>query len=343
LKNAYDFLQHTQCFATGGYGPAERILRADGSLGRSLDMRIDDFETPCGSWAGFKMSRYLIAFTGDARYGDWTERLFYNCAGASLPLGPGGKNFYYSDYRVAGGIKVYDEGTFTCCSGSLLQDLADYHNIIYFRDANALYVNLYVPSEVVWKRQQGGTVKLTQRTDYPSTETSTLRVEPERPSAFALKFRVPGWSREISVKVNGVPTNLQVSRSWASVERTWSPGDTVEVTIPLRFRTEAVDPQHPKRVAVVRGPVVYVLDAGRHEPVPALPPDLNQWLAPAGSTVSPSTGRVEDGPELFRMPDFQDPRGPRTLTALWRPFYSTVENWRYRMYFDSDALPILLW
>lgn len=343
LTNGYDFLQRTQCFATGGYGPAERIVRADGSLGRSLDMRMDSFETPCGSWAGFKMTRYLLGFTGEARYGDWTERLLYNGIGAALPLRPGGKNFYYSDYLLTGAIKVYDEGNFTCCSGSLFQDVADYHNIIYFKDPNALYVNLYVPSEVVWKRP-GGAVKLIQQTDYPEAETSTLRIEPERKgAAFALKFRVPQWSRDVSAKVNGAPQDMEAEPgTWASIERAWASGDTVEITIPLRFRIQPVDLQHPTRVAVLRGPVVYVLDAGRHEPVPQLPDDLDAWLTPAGSPVSPSTERMETEKALFRMPPFQDRRGPRNLTALWRPFYSTVENWRYRIYFEKEDLPMLL-
>jgi hypothetical protein len=52
---------------------------------------------------------------------------------------------------------------------------------------------------------------------------------------------------------------------------------------------------------------------------------------------------VEEGPGLFRMPPFQDARGSRNLTALWRPFYSTVEDWRYRLYFDRKDLPMELW
>jgi DUF1680 family protein len=277
IKNAYDFLQRTQCYATGGYGPAERILRPDGSLGRSLDLRIDSFEAPCGSWAGFKLSRYLIGFTGD-----WAKWLVYNGIGAALPLGPGGKNFYYSDYRLAGGIKVYDEGTYTCCSGSLIQGLADYHNLIYFKDDNALYVNLYVPSKVVWHRAEGE-VRIVQDTAYPEAETSTLRIELPRRTAFALKFRVPGWSRGFAASVNGKAVGLSTQPgSWATIERSWEPSDTVEVRIPLHFRIEAVDPQHPTRVAIVRGPVVYVMDVGRHEPVPQLPDEdrLDTWLTP---------------------------------------------------------------
>jgi len=68
LKNGYDYLQQTQVYATGGYGPNERFMAPDGSLGRALDTRSDTAEIVCGSWAGFKMARYLMRFTGEARY-----------------------------------------------------------------------------------------------------------------------------------------------------------------------------------------------------------------------------------------------------------------------------------
>jgi hypothetical protein len=56
IVNAYDYLQQTQCFATGGYGPAERLRAADGSLGDTLTSLENTFETPCGRWAAFKLS-----------------------------------------------------------------------------------------------------------------------------------------------------------------------------------------------------------------------------------------------------------------------------------------------
>ena len=104
-------------------------MAPDGSLGRALDTRSDTAEIVCGSWAGFKMSRYLMQLTGEARYGDWIERLFYNGVGAALPLTGRGRNFYYGDYRVGGGMKVYNWDTFTCCSGTYIQNMADYHNL----------------------------------------------------------------------------------------------------------------------------------------------------------------------------------------------------------------------
>ncbi len=158
LKNGYDYLRQTQLYATGGYGPNERFMAPDGSLGRALDTRSDTAEIVCGSWAGFKMARYLMLFTGEARYGDWIERLFYNGVGAALPLTGRGRNFYYGDYRVGGGMKVYNWDNFTCCSGTYSQNIADYYNLAYYKDAGSLYVNLYLPSDVTWeaRRRQGG-------------------------------------------------------------------------------------------------------------------------------------------------------------------------------------------
>ena len=37
-----------------------------------------------------------------------------------------------------------------CCSGTYIQNMAEYHNMIYLRDERGLFVNLYVPSEVTW-------------------------------------------------------------------------------------------------------------------------------------------------------------------------------------------------
>lgn len=330
IRNAYDYLQNTQCYATGGYGPNERFMTHDGSLGKALETRSDTFETICGSWAGFKLSRYLMQFTGEARYGDWIERLFYNGVGASLPLRPGGRNFYYSDYRISGAMKVDYWENFTCCSGTYIQNMADYHNLIYYKDPSSLYINLYTPSEVTWSRPEGE-IKLAQQTGYPETETSVLTIETKQPAEFALKLRVPAWSHDMSLKVNGADAGVPCKPGdWAAISRIWKSGDRVEIRIPLRLRTEAVDQWHPDRVAVVRGPVVLALDYNYHDPAFELPKtdaDLNRWLV------------ADDKPSVFRV---QRPDG-RPVRLKFRPFYDFAEEFPYLMYFDRQSKPYSLW
>lgn len=329
LRNGYDFLQENQCYATGGYGPMERIVPTDGMLGRSLEARNASFETVCGTWAGFKMSRYLTELTGEARYGDWMERLFYNGIGSALPIKDRGKHFYYSDYRVTGGMKVYKVSTFACCAGTYIQVIADFHNIIYYQSPGALYVNLYIPSEVRWQGPNGEVV-LRQETSYPETETTSLSLEMDGPSRFKLKFRVPEWAIGVGASVNGQPVKATyASGTWATVEREWNAGDVVEIRIPMEPRMVPVDRQHPRRVAVVRGPAVLVMDDWVFEEIPSLPEpeDLSTWLVP------------DDRPGIYRIA----PQGDKKLEARFRPFYMIGEVVPYRMYHDLDMEPIPVW
>jgi len=354
LKNAYVWLQEHQCYATGGFGPTEFIVTNDGGLGNALTDRTDSFETGCGSWAVFKMGKYLMSFTGEARYGDWIERILYNGIGAALPITPAGKNFYYSDYRAAGAFKVYCWENWTCCSGTYIQAIADYHNIIYFKDPEhrILYVNLYVPSEVTWKRPAGD-VKVTQETTYPEGETSTFTVRLEKPAQFAINFRVPGWVKweDVEVKINneepfgGAVKRFYPATGWLSLVREWAQGDKVTLRIPLRLRMVPVDKQHPDRVAIVRGPVVLALEASRHDPnfyLPDSDEELNKWVKPYEGRPNAGDNGVEAAAHgiagAFAM---TTPKGP--MRSLLRPFYTIEESYPYNLYHDKKNLPYAYW
>ena len=320
LRNFYDFMQDTQCYATGGYGPSERLMPADGALGDSLETRIDSFENPCCSWAALKLAKYLMMYTGESRYGDWIEKLLCNGIGAALPITTGGKCFYYADYRLGSATKTYNRDTFTCCSGTYFQSVAEYHDLIYFKDEAGLYVNLYMPSAVEWL-SQAGTVKITQETSYPEAETITLRVDVEQPVEFTLKLRVPGWSNGIVFQLNGSSIDVTADPgTWAAIARVWHPGDRLNFTIPLRFRRVPVDRQHPDRVVLARGPVVFAQQVAHHS-IPIIPSDdvgLNEWLMPT------------DDPMVFGYANQeQDPQSDNFM-----PYYRFPELAPYRMYFD---------
>jgi DUF1680 family protein len=353
LRNFYDYMQKSQCYATGGYGPNERFMKTDGSLGRALETRSDTFEAVCGSWGGFKLSKYLMRLTGEARYGDWIERLFYNGVGAALHVTGDVRNFYYADYRVGGGMKVYNWDTCTCCSGTYIQNMAEYHNLIYFKDARGLSVNLYVPSEVVWNHPiEGGkvsVVRVKQETEYPEAETTRFTLELATPTTLALRFRVPAWCAGMSAMVNGERVSMTATPgTWATIDRAWKTGDVVELKIPLTMRMEPVDAQHPDRVAVVRGPVVMVLEGAYHDPnfrLPMRDEDLSTWLVPE------TEGTLARGIWSVGMPPPPDPvtvfrvvPPDKSFVRLrFRPFYETGENYPYFMYFDRKSLPWKLW
>jgi len=324
--NAYDFLQRTQCYATGGYGPDERFMPPDGSLGRSLELYAGHAEIPCGTWAGFKLSRYLIGLTGEARFGDWIETMIYNAIGAALPTEPDGRTYYYGDYRLSSGLKQHYWHEWPCCSGTYWQLMADYHNVIYFKDAGALYVNLFVPSEVTWPHG-GQSVRLRQETSYPEGESTTLHVALERPAEFAIKLRIPGWARGASVMVNDAPQPVAPEcGKWVTVEREWSDGDRLTLRLPMELRMLAVDRQHPDRVALMFGPVVLAQDEACCR---------RPFALASGESLAGALTR-EDDRLRFRIRDPAPERHRRFL----QPLYTFPAYWPYWVYFDLHAAPL---
>ena len=66
-KNGFNMLETTQSFATGGWGPNESFGEpGTGQLGDSLSYTHASFETPCGAYGHFKITRYLLRVTKDA-------------------------------------------------------------------------------------------------------------------------------------------------------------------------------------------------------------------------------------------------------------------------------------
>lgn len=245
-----------QSFATGGGGPNETFLEpGKGGLGESLKTTRASFETPCGAYGHFKITRYLLRITRDPRYGDSMERVFYNTVLGAKPIQPDGISFYYSDYDSPG-RKTYYKDKWPCCSGTLPQIAADYRISAYFHDPKGVFVNLYVPSTVQWQ-EGGGTYSLRQVTDYPYDARVRIDVSASRPREFSVFLRIPEWAEGARVTVNGVQGERRVSpATFAELRREWKNGDRIELELPLRARLEPVDPQHPNQVALVRGPLV---------------------------------------------------------------------------------------
>lgn len=337
IKNGYQFMQNTQCYATGGYGPEEGFVVPDGMPETLVGIRRGEsnvnvrfhFETSCGSWAGFKLSRYLMSFTGEAFYGDWIERLVYNGVGAIIPMNDFGMIQYGSKYHLYGAQKSLFTVWF-CCQGSLPQTVTDYHNLIYFHDKENLYVNLFIPSQVEWESPNGRVI-LIQETRFPEKETVNFRFKMSELGRFGFKFRVPQWAHSgVSVKVNNKKYKITTSPgTWAEIERTWSNNDKVTLHFDLEPRIEAL-PGYVSPVAVMCGPVVMVASTARAN---------EDFMANEGDLRFPRDWLMGGDPLIryIESPSMKAPvnRSKKLLrNQVFRPYYDIKSGEYYRMYFE---------
>ncbi|MGA7522269.1 MAG: beta-L-arabinofuranosidase domain-containing protein [Acidobacteriaceae bacterium] len=254
-QNGFAMLQQ-QSYATGGWGPDEQ-LRAPQSddLNASLTNTHHSFETPCGSYAHFKITRYLLRVTRDSRYGDSMERTMINTVLGAKPLQDDGHAFYYSDYNY-NADRFYHAARWPCCSGTLPQVAADYRINTYFRGPGAIYVNLFVSSTLRWV-ENGVAFSLTQEGQYPFENSVAFTVTASRPAEQTLHFRIPEWAEGASIFLNGARQKEAAAPGrFAAIRREWKTGDRVELDLPLRMRLQPLDDRHPGTVALLRGPVV---------------------------------------------------------------------------------------
>jgi uncharacterized protein len=256
-KNGFDMLVKTQSFATGGWGPNEAFGEpGTGQLGNSLTQTHASFETPCGAYGHFKITRYLLRVTKEARYGDSMEQVLYNTILGAWPIQADGTSFYYSDYSTTA-KKVWYGNKWPCCSGTFPQLAADYHVSTYLRSADGVYVNLFTPSSLQWS-DGGGKYGLKQETKYPFDNKIQIQVSAAQPKEYTLYVRIPAWAKPNPVlMVNGNRVSAAVEPgTFASIRRTWKDGDRVELELPMPLRLEAVDANHPNNVALMQGPLV---------------------------------------------------------------------------------------
>ena len=332
LRNAHHWLRETQCYATGGYGPSELMVPADGTLGRALEWRSDTAEIVCGTWAVFKLCTALFQATGEARYLEWPEALFYNGIGAVSPVSPDGRSPYYANYRLGWATKEEYWEQWPCCSGSYVQAVAHMSSFIYQQVEDGLAVGLFVPSQVTWSLD-GVTAKLEQDTGFPASDETVLRLTMDQPQRYALWLRLPAWARRVDVRLNDELLRTEQSSAcdqWLTIRREWSSGDRVALQFHPKVHALSVDQKHPDRVAIAYGPIVLAQDAA--------------WSAPFSA---PTPWPMVEWEELLTRHDGELRFSPaargtaRMPTGDFRPLSDIADHHPYRVYHDLAAPRII--
>jgi DUF1680 family protein len=306
-----------QSYATGGWGPNEGFVElGKGLLADSLKSTHASFETPCGAYGQFKITRYLLRVTRDSRYGDSMERVLYNTIAGARPILPDGTSFYYSDYNSDHGKKVYYRDKWPCCSGTFPQLTSDYGISAYYPSADGIYVNLFIPSRVQWTPNKTRCT-LTQQTSYPASNTTELRFDLTRPENFTVYLRIPAWAdAKTRVSINGKRVGEEVQPGkFLALRRSWKAGDRIGYEVGMPLRLEQVDAQNANTVALIRGPLALFA-------VGNIPPNLTRQQLLAATAVSEASQ------------DWTVSSDSQSLTL--RPF-SVLRDESYRLYHKVEA------
>lgn len=246
-----------RAYATGGTSNFEGWRTDPGELAGELSL---DSEECCVGYNMMKLSRHVFGWTTDPRVMDYYERVLYNTRLGTQDAQ--GLKMYYLPL-AAGYWKYFNSPTqsFWCCTGTGAEEFAKLADTIYFHDANSIYVNLYIASEVNWK-QKG--ITLRQETSFPEEQGTRLTIRTPHPAEFALQLRIPYWATQGgAVKINGeaLPVFARPS-SYLTLRRTWHDGDRVELSLPMQLHSSPL-PGDRSLQAAMYGPLVLAARLGR--------------------------------------------------------------------------------
>ncbi len=278
VKRIWEDVVSRKLYVTGGIG-----ARTDGeAFGDAFELpNRTAYSETCASVANVYWNQRMFLQSGDSRYVDVLERSLYNAAIAGVSLE--GDTFFYPNPLESDGILAFNQGAATrkpwfdcsCCPTNLARFIPSIPDYVYAVGRGALFVNLFVASEAT--ADLGGTLALTQQTRYPWDGHVALTVKPDRPRAFEVRVRIPGWARgrpvpsdlyrfadegsdSYRLQVNGRAATSRLEDGYAVLNRTWASGDTITLDLPMPVRRVVADDRVADdrgRVALERGPLVY--------------------------------------------------------------------------------------
>lgn len=278
--------------AIGGSGTKEGFNPATNFT--SVFMNREGPESCC-SYNMLKLSQALFDSDPQARYFDFAERVLYNHILTSIddhgfvyftPMRPE----HYRTYSTA-------DQSFWCCVGTGMENHGKYGGYIYAQKPGALYINLFIPSELSWKERG---VTLRQETKFPEELKTHLSLKMAKTSSFTIYVRHPVWVKKgvFQISINGTtqPDDSEPS-SYVAIDRTWKDGDTIELTLPMETSFERF-PDGLDDVAFLYGPIVLAAETGTHD-MPGLQAGAGRWDHIANGSLVP----LDQTPALVCAPD----------------------------------------
>jgi DUF1680 family protein len=286
-----------------------------------------------------RLTRALFLQAPASAYADYYERTLFN--GILASQDPDSGMMTYFQATRPGYVKLYCTPTnsFWCCTGTGMENHAKYGDSIYFHDNDALYVNLFIASELNWQQKR---LRLIQTTRFPDEASTRFTLLADKPAKATLMVRHPGWCRRVTVSVNGrTYAESEQPGGYIDIDRVWHDGDVVTVTLPMHLHLETL-PNTPDIAALMYGPIVLAARLGTEGLTPGadiivnerksgdmlnVPMELPQ-LALTARTLQKKVKQKAAGPLAFSVDAI---RPERELELI--PYYRIAHE-RYNLYWQ---------
>ncbi len=246
----WDTVVNERSVAIGGNSVREHFHPKD-----DFSSMVSEVEGPetCNTYNMLRLTRLLYGQNVEQRYVDYYERALYNHILSSQDPATGGLVYFTpmrpQHYRVYS--QVHD--AMWCCVGSGIENHVRYGEFIYAHDDDALYVNLFIPSQLRWPEKN---LVLRQETRFP--DRSGTRLVFEHDAKIGLRLRYPSWATAArpELRINGENVAIEATPgSYIEIDRYWRKGDSVELALPMAVRAEGL-PDGSDYYALLFGPVV---------------------------------------------------------------------------------------
>ncbi|WES63139.1 glycoside hydrolase family 127 protein [Microbacter sp. GSS18] len=265
----------------------EDISRVHQAYGRSFQLpNTTAHNESCAQIGMIFWSERMLALDADARYADVIETIAFNSLLSSIGLE--GKTYFYTNplrqvrdlpfpLRRAGDTALHpvpspppsdarlreEYLSCFCCPPNIARTLSEFHERIASVSGDGLFVHQYGGSGIRHAFEDGRMLALDEQSDYPWDGRLTFTVA-DAAGTVALHLRIPGWSRDATLTVNGEPVEVTAPSSYTRIERAWQPGDVVVLDLPMPVRIvrgHRLAEEITNQVAVQRGPVVYCVES----------------------------------------------------------------------------------
>ena len=306
---------------------------------------IENREGPesCNSYNMLKLTQDLFDADPQARYFDFAERVLYNHILTTID----DHGFVYFTPMRPGHYRTYStpDQSFWCCVGTGMENHGKYGGFIYAQKPAALYVNLFIPSDVSWKEQG---VTLRQENQFPEEQKTHLTLKMDKPSTFTIYLRHPGWVKKgaFQIAINGgVQPDDSEPSSYVAINRTWNNGDKIDLALPMETSFERL-PDGLDDVAFLDGPIVLAAETGTNDMTglqagdgrwdhiangPLVPLDQAPALVCEPGDIAKSIQPVPNKALTFTLGSAVQPEKDQSLELV--PFYRLADT-RYVIYWQ---------